>query len=1122
MPRLHHMLQQHDIFKGFVPLILLLMFCGLNQVSLALPIGGVLDVKPHVSAQASGQKNWASISERAKLTYGESIRTDATGHARVLFNNGTDVVLGGRSEIKIVAPQQADQPLVIRLLQGAEGILVHAQGATVIQSAACNAAVRGTKFLFQVSDTAQTTLTVLEGKVEFYNEHGRVLVEANEQSTARKGEAPTPPRAVSDVTGLISWTTDVTNLPFEYEQPATPNPQLTPALTLLARHDHAGARAALLQQPDSAQCNTLLGMLELRDGHPDAAVLALTKASADDALQYQAHALLALAYLTLNRLPDARTAAQHAVTLNPQSAQALATLALVQFYQGEPQANILAKRAIGINPYSPLALLISGRILMAQGQLDAARDELQQAKALAPELPVIDTELGQVYLRVGLVPKAEAAFRLALEKAVVSPDALTGLGICLQQQGKTAEARTAYQQALALDPHHTSAHVNLAALEMENGDLTRAAIELRSGEAEQSENGMLYAKLAQLSLYRQQVFEAQTYARRAVKLLPKSAIAHFQLGQVYQEQGRLMQARQEYLLAATLDPHYAPARYALGVVRGILEAGMDLSHPLGAIDAVTQGGPAQTMSLQNRQAPGLEDRLQAAIADPTVVRVASRAFGDTQVDGLLGEEHTTHASLSYLHEAPNRRSVVGVTGSLQQTDGVRANADRLDEEAGLDYGWRAPDHRIGVFALLQFDRSVFGADTTAISKPYNQFQRAAYETPYYLLGGTRQWTAQQQTSVVVTTERPYNDVTNSSSNQSLAQHFQLRHAEVRHDLQWADHVLSAGMGYGHGALVSDTFFPSPMPPLLPDMRSTLDQEVEWQEAYLHGTLHLSPSVALIGEVRADRVINTTTTAFTSPPLPTTVKHEDTTEVLPSMAVTCQLTARDGLRLRTQGATGSIDGYQLLLPTEVFLFPTSDLPHLKVGGRARSYALEYDHTFTNASTVWLGVIQEQAWNTQDADTEVLDQLTYQAVKARLESVLTPTTTGFASLSFVNSHGIVNFDGTQRSPEEELSDVPRFTGEVGLQYLNTRGWFFQPSYGYSGSRFQAHDPASPSAPRLRIGGFGIANVRVGRRWGLHTSCYVEVSNLFDRQYTVLSQTTEQFMPGRQLRVGISQRF
>ncbi len=48
----------------------------------------------------------------------------------------------------------------------------------------------------------------------------------------------------------------------------------------------------------------------------------------------------------------------------------------------------------------------------------------------------------------------------------------------------------------------------------------------------------------------------------------------------------------------------------------------------------------------------------------------------------------------------------------------------------------------------------------------------------------------------------------------------------------------------------------------------------------------------------------------------------------------------------------------------------------------------------------------------------------------------------------------------NPDADISDVPHFKGELGFQYVNARGWFAQPSYGYMGPRWQAYNVSDPA--------------------------------------------------------------
>jgi len=765
--------------------------------------------------------------------------------------------------------------------------------------------------------------------------------------------------------------------------------------------------------------------------------------------------------------------------------------------------------------------------MLAQSRLDDARNAYQQAQALAPDLPLVYVELGQVYLRLGLLPKAEAAFRQALTRNTVSPEAHTGLGICLQLQGQTALAVAEHQQALQLDPTLVSAHVNLAAVYTEQGQLAKAEATLKLAGAEQAENGLRYARLAVISLYQQHLLEAQTYAQRAVSLLPKSAIAHFVLGQVYQEQDRLLQAGQEFRLATTLDPRYAPARYALGVVRGTLESGMSLFHPLGAIDAANQGGPGQQLNIQNMQTPGAADRIQAALEDPTVVRVASRAFGDLQLDGQVGEDATRDVALSYLHESEDRRGVLGVNAGEHDTDGVRANADQTNQQFGVSLGRKAVDSPSGWFALGQLARNIQGNDMGIVSTSDNAASRQQTEIPYYLLGGNLQSGDTHRTLALVAYERPFQDLNDTDPTSlgfgSIDTHTSGRHAELRHDIKWSDHLLSVGISAGDRIFDADTNWINPLFPL----QSNIHQEASWEQVYLHDAWRLSEQLIVIGEVRAERVVKVETdTTLVSPfpfPTPPVTSRLDTYVGLPSLTLSWQATARDGLHLRARGVSGGIDDFQLLLPTEVFLFPTNDLPTLILGGRGQSYEAEFDHTFADASLLRLGFLQQKLTRTVVDDNLVdLSDVTYQAIETRYERAITPTLSGFLACSFISTAGRFEQNGVPATPLEAISDIPNFKSEIGLQYLDPRGWYVQPTYGYQGSRFAIPDAGFPDKPRSLQGGFGVFNLRVGKRWGLRTSLFAEVDNLFDQHFTVFSGYAAQLQPGRLLRVRLSQRF
>jgi tetratricopeptide (TPR) repeat protein len=103
---------------------------------------------------------------------------------------------------------------------------------------------------------------------------------------------------------------------------------------------------------------------------------------------------------------------------------------------------------------------------------------------------------------------------------------------CELEAASPGEARHAYEQALALDPGLTDAHVNLGRLHHAAGESARA----------------------------------ETHYRAAIQHAPGDAIAHFNLGGLLEELGRGDEAVASYHRALGADPDFADAHYNLGLL----------------------------------------------------------------------------------------------------------------------------------------------------------------------------------------------------------------------------------------------------------------------------------------------------------------------------------------------------------------------------------------------------------------------------------------------------------------------------------------------------------------------------------------------------------------------------
>ena len=1120
---------------------------------------------------------------------GDVVRSGPNGEAELLFlRDGASVKVYARSSLRITAGLPARRR--DSLFQATFGLIwAHVRPGTDVESPhQTNAVTRGTEILLAVSDDGVTTLTVIEGEVTFSNPLGVRELTTSQRSISRPDQAPTPPVAV-DPSGLIAWTADVTALPLEFELPGlTPRPAGPPdftadaaraetavqaapgdaaawvslgqarrglgdlpdaldaftraerldgnnvdaavgtALTYLSQGRAELARAALEPVRGRPVALAVRGLADLHEGRGREAEQDLRAALQGDPHLYVASALLALAELGRHDLPDADAASRQAVAEQSDSAQTQGTRAMVLFFAGQPEAaQGAARRAAQINPLSPFALLTEGRVLLARQQTDAARTACEKAASMAPYLPLVHQELGAVYQRLDMPRKAAEEYGIALKLAPNSSDAHTGLGLALQSQGRYAAAESEHRQALTLDPNNATAHYNLATLYIDRGRLDEARRELDSGVQSAPDRGILYARLAEVSLYRQDLFAAQEFARRAVSLLPDSALAHYELGRVYLEQERTIQAEQEFRQATTLDRQFAAARYALGLAEDEAATGRDPSQPLGTIAAVSQSGASSALNIQQLDSVGAQERIQAAIQDPTVVRVASRSFGDAQFDGRYGDKGVRGYDFSYLHESNDRQTEAGLTTQSLHDDGVRPNSSTTDERDSALFGYKAQDNPFGLFVEGDYQRQDLGWDVGLESTLLGASQRIVNTIPNLLIGLNLHHGEDQSTRFLFQTDQPIQHITDMSE----ATHTDGRSfdGELRHDASLSrNDTLSVGIGAGYRAFrANSNFFPIPDPdPTLSfaGLNLLVDTNVRTFRAYVRDTWTIGTDLTLTGEMRVERVdshvSNETLAPDGTPSTPPTTL--DTTVGLPALIVAYLPDVRDGLRLRIRKLLGTIQDFDLLSPTDVFLFSFDNVPDLQLGGRGESYELEYDHTFRDASFLRLGAFQQDLRNAVNANADTFPRVRFRSAQIRYEGILNPATTFFLDGSVNDVRGPVDFSSLELGlgPSEPLDLIPAYQAQVGFQFLDRSGWFAQPSFAYQGPRYE---PANfPGDVRSQAGGFGLFNARIGKRWGLRSTAFVEVVNAFNQRYTVLGGGNEQLEPGRELRIGASVRF
>ena len=273
----------------------------------------------------------------------------------------------------------------------------------------------------------------------------------------------------------------------------------------------------------------------------------------------------ARAALARGEYARAAEAARAARALNPSLAEAWRVEARARQALGDPAGSLEAwDRVISLHGGDPEAFWAYATLAVGLGRAEQARARLREALGAGPPAPGPAAALGWLALRTGrpgearrlleavwagaeagryaaLVGRARllagdrAGAAVAADRAVEArprdPAGWTLRGDVARARGLLAAARADYERALAIDPGHYPALVNLGVIHLDQGDLGRA----------------------------------EARFRRAAEVRPGRPEAWNDLGLVLRSQGRFRDARDAYLRALEADPAFAPALRNLGI-----------------------------------------------------------------------------------------------------------------------------------------------------------------------------------------------------------------------------------------------------------------------------------------------------------------------------------------------------------------------------------------------------------------------------------------------------------------------------------------------------------------------------------------------------------------------------
>ena len=326
-------------------------------------------------------------------------------------------------------------------------------------------------------------------------------------------------------------------------------------------------RASVKAEPDDSQRTlVLLDFLSSRRGREVAEkefLSAIADKPKDTALRFG----LVNLYRAADRAADSRRVLQDIIDLDklaPASLVARDQLAADWLSRGKvAQARALVTEVLAANPRDGAALLMRGRMLLAEGKANDAIIDLRAAAKDQPGSPEVVSLLAQAH----------------------------------RKAGEPQLAREVLTDAVKFKPDNADLRLLLAADMADAKEYQAANAEIDSAIKTAPQNLRAYDIKAQLSLVQKDMAGAEKTFASLKTQYPQNPVGFLKLGRLYADQKKYDAALKEYDAASTLAPASPePVLWAIGVL--IAQRRFDEAN--ARIDAMAQRDPKNVLPYQLR------------------------------------------------------------------------------------------------------------------------------------------------------------------------------------------------------------------------------------------------------------------------------------------------------------------------------------------------------------------------------------------------------------------------------------------------------------------------------------------------------------------------------------------
>jgi tetratricopeptide (TPR) repeat protein len=290
----------------------------------------------------------------------------------------------------------------------------------------------------------------------------------------------------------------------------------------------AAVKTALAADPEIVEAHMVLGNIYKKMKRPQEAIAAYRDALARDDEHQNALFSLAIAYKDEGRFDEARVGFERARTLDPRNGKVLWQLADLWMREGDfPRAEAIVNDSLERQVDEARFLLKLGEIRIEAKRFDEAERALRRALEKKPGLALAHFDLGLVHEGRGHLDQAIAAYQTELAANPTAYRAAFNAAKLLQRVGRVNDAIAHFRKVVEIEPAFGTGHLYLAQALLETGDLAGAEQWARSGLQNHPEPRM-------------------------------TPLGHYVLADVYEQRGRLAEAKREIAAAERLKQARQP------------------------------------------------------------------------------------------------------------------------------------------------------------------------------------------------------------------------------------------------------------------------------------------------------------------------------------------------------------------------------------------------------------------------------------------------------------------------------------------------------------------------------------------------------------------------------------